>query len=349
MNLQSTTPDQNINRAIEDLVDETIKTLGEFMKLNPGHLESEGFESFVRYVFGTIRINGFQLDGTSSHLMGLYPNCSTFEHSCVANTKREFDSDHNLIVKASMDISKGEHVSTMYTKMLWGTAARQKSLLENKFFICHCRRCIDPTELGTYFSALKCYLCPKHGYYLPENALVADSLWRCNKCSKYLSPEEAKSISDEVEECMELSRATPRRRTIETVIDNLAATKVHPNHFHLFLAKFMLLQMYGRDEDGSVSNKSTISKKEAMCSDFLDLCLTIDPGSASLSKYIGITLFEYQDAVMSRVSTGGELDTQGYLLAKDILQRCVKFLSNEKDNKTCSTLKSIAEKKLQKH
>lgn len=48
---------------------------------------------------------------------------------------------------------------TSYTYTLSGTSARQSHLKLGKYFTCHCERCLDPTELQTYFSSLICNKC----------------------------------------------------------------------------------------------------------------------------------------------------------------------------------------------
>ena len=53
-----------------------------------------------------------------------------------------------MTVKAGRDITKGEHLSIMYTHSLWGTQARRSHLNDAKKFWCNCNRCADPTEFG---------------------------------------------------------------------------------------------------------------------------------------------------------------------------------------------------------
>lgn len=40
-----------------------------------------------------------------------------------------------------------------------GTEQRQDHLKSGKYFTCHCKRCSDPTELGTHFRTLNCNKC----------------------------------------------------------------------------------------------------------------------------------------------------------------------------------------------
>lgn len=62
-------------------------------------------------------------------------------------------------VRATVDIPRGELLYTAYTFTMQGTSARQAHLKGGKYFTCHCERCVDPTELGTHFSSLKCNKC----------------------------------------------------------------------------------------------------------------------------------------------------------------------------------------------
>ena len=61
---------------------------------------------------------------------------------------------------------------------------------ETKYFICSCPRCVDPTELGTMFSSIRCPQCTADtGYLVPNTPGHADLLevqadWRCVSCSK---------------------------------------------------------------------------------------------------------------------------------------------------------------------
>lgn len=58
-----------------------------------------------------------------------------------------------------------------------GTLKRRDHLNESKFFWCTCKRCKDPTELGTHASTL---LCPKctNGFILSMDSLNQDADWK---------------------------------------------------------------------------------------------------------------------------------------------------------------------------
>ena len=81
---------------------------------------------------------------------------STFTFLCLG-------TDYTCRVRAATKISKGCEITTTYTLTLNGTMYRRKHLLDSKYFLCTCRRCSDPTELGTHFSTVLCQQCKK-GY-----------------------------------------------------------------------------------------------------------------------------------------------------------------------------------------
>ena len=103
-----------------------------------------------------------------------------------------------LIYISHFHMYRGDHLSTMYTHALWTTRARRTHLLETKYFSCHCKRCADPTELGTHLSTLKCP--HDNGFVLPKDPLNFDSQWRCNLCPGILTASEVMQFTDKLEE-----------------------------------------------------------------------------------------------------------------------------------------------------
>ena len=49
-------------------------------------------------------------------------------------------------------------------------------------FQCNCIRCRDPTEMGTYSSALLCSECHQ-GNVVSSNVDILDAKWKCDKCN----------------------------------------------------------------------------------------------------------------------------------------------------------------------
>ena len=61
-----------------------------------------------------------------------------------------------LELRASEAIKKDQEVVNQYVKPNSGTVSRRLVLKNKWHFECDCRRCRDPTEFGSYLSALTC-------------------------------------------------------------------------------------------------------------------------------------------------------------------------------------------------
>ncbi len=62
-------------------------------------------------------------------------------------------------VRATSFIAENSQLFSCYTYTLNSTIDRQQHLMEGKYFKCRCERCLDPSEMETNFSALKCPEC----------------------------------------------------------------------------------------------------------------------------------------------------------------------------------------------
>ena len=80
-----------------------------------------------------------------------------------------------------------------------GAPTRAVMLEDHWSFVCTCKRCLDPTELGTYASALRCLACGpgSEALILPMvNKLdgAKATKWCCNTCEMELSREQVEAI-----------------------------------------------------------------------------------------------------------------------------------------------------------
>lgn len=129
-------------------------------------------------VSGIVQINGHEVPLTDPPHVAIYNLASLVEHSCVPNLTKSFTSKADLVFWAPNPIKKGEHLSICYSDALWGTANRQNHLLQTKMFRCDCIRCSDLTEIGTFFSAIKCNVNDCDGLLLPEKPNEWENKWR---------------------------------------------------------------------------------------------------------------------------------------------------------------------------
>lgn len=92
-------------------------------------------------------------------LRGLYRHPSLLVHNCLANSFMTVDADFNVKLYAGQDVQNGDIVSYNYAQVLLGTKERRSQLEKLKNFICNCKRCMDPQELGTFIGSVQCPSC----------------------------------------------------------------------------------------------------------------------------------------------------------------------------------------------
>lgn len=231
----------------------------------------------IHTVCGIIDVNGFEIPGPNA--IGLYGKACLLEHHCVPNTSRTYDADFNIIVRAAVKIPKGSHISTSYTDPMWGTANRQLHLRTSKYFSCGCGRCLDPTELGTHLSSLRCGHCPS-GLLLPSPSALSPETWVCNSCSLALT-------LHQVEQFLKLTgeKLVSLRGSLPASEAFLKATapKLSENHYYRSDVKLALAQMYGRTGDEQQADlqgldKDLLLRKESLCREILALADVFCPG-----------------------------------------------------------------------
>lgn len=140
-------------------------------------LKNRFSEDLIHFVCGVLETNAFATpDAFGYEIRCLYPKASLLLHSCAPNVGHyifknlESNMGNRLYVRAMVKIAKGEELLLTYSQTLWPTLFRRAFLKEGKFFDCSCRRCSDPTELGTHMSTLKCTQCD-NGMVLSSNPL----------------------------------------------------------------------------------------------------------------------------------------------------------------------------------
>lgn len=110
-------------------------------------------KKLLHRICGIMEVNALNIGlgfDNNSEVSALFENACILEHSCLPNCYYTFDLENKfkITMRAGRLIKKGEHLAIMYTHMLWGTHFRNEHLQTNKYFVCKCERCIDPTELG---------------------------------------------------------------------------------------------------------------------------------------------------------------------------------------------------------
>ncbi|KAH8285009.1 hypothetical protein KR054_003933 [Drosophila jambulina] len=240
---------------------------------------------------------------TGVELSGLFRQACMMEHACRPNCYFQFDATtQQIAVRAGGALRKGDHLQITYTNILWGTQMRQHHLRMTKHFTCHCTRCTDPTEYGSYVSALACLgdvnkTCG--GTHLPVNPVEEDTQWKCDSCpmivdAAYVS-ELQTHMTDQVEGML---AGCPRANEVELLLARLSQM-LHPNHFHMFNLKHTLIQLYGNESGLELATLSSgqLERKLRLCSELNDVCRRLDPHSIKLAIYVTVILIEIAHAL----------------------------------------------------
>ena len=138
----------------------------------------------LRQAFGIQSTNGALLHLPPGYGRGLavYPIQAFLNHSCMCNTtSKDYPQDRLVEIKARFSISCGEEITTSYLRPTQDTQSRRQLLHHTWQFWCGCERCRDPTEGGSYLSALSCTSCAS-GPVLPLDPLDTETSWACREC-----------------------------------------------------------------------------------------------------------------------------------------------------------------------
>ena len=250
----------------------TQTNIVEFSKV---YLKAEEFSNEEFHtVCGIIDVNGFEIPGPE--LIGLYGKGCLLENSCVPNTSRTFDAQLNIVIRATKPINKGDHITTCYSDPMWGTNNRNLLLQTSKHFRCQCNRCMDPTELGTHLSSLKCNSC-QNGLLVPPHMNLYEAEWKCSSCNISLQ-------NSKVEEML-----TKLGEQLVTLKGNISQSEIFlkstsnslsENHYYRNDVKVALAQLYGNQGlQLSAAPDTTLQRKKELCLEILKLLNILTPGN----------------------------------------------------------------------
>ncbi|XP_055625578.1 SET domain-containing protein SmydA-8 isoform X2 [Toxorhynchites rutilus septentrionalis] len=298
--------------------------------------ENKWSEDEILKIVGILQVNAHEIPLTEPSSVAVYNNASLIEHSCHPNLSKSFTVKKEIVFWAPHPIKKGERLSICYSDVLWGTVNRMEHLLQTKLFRCGCDRCVDPTEFGTYFSAMRCSGFKKDanciGLLLPENVKNWNGDWICNKCRGTV---EAKDISN-IE-----SRASVDQQAMQKDNEqhcNLYITHysrwLAPNHHFIVAVKLSLSQIIGGGHPEAIKTISddNLMNKIKICQELIHLFEKICPAEA---RVIGATRFELHAALAEFGRRGVVSKNPAVRSAlEDSLfnaEECVRMLQHEPD------------------
>lgn len=204
------------------------------------------------------------------------------EHSCRPNLSKSFTSKKEIVFWAPNSIKQGERLSISYSDVLWGTANRQDHLQQTKLFRCTCARCLDPTEFGTYLSALKCSGFKKDsncsGMLLPENLKNWYGGYICNKCRGLVDGKEITNILDRARVDHEAMQKANEQHCHKYIAHY--GRWLGPHHHLLVDVKISLSQIIGGGDPNAIQKipDDDLMNKMKICQELIDVFQKVCPG-----------------------------------------------------------------------
>lgn len=218
------------------------------------NLEDQFTEEQILEVCAILDTNTFEVQPLGGmKLRGIYPLAAMMAHDCRPNTRHVFDDKSSMLLYATVDIKRGEDVTTTYTNSLWGTLARRIHLRRSKCFDCVCARCSDPTELGLYLGAILCSRCNK-GHVVSTEPLQDAAPWRCDNCSHEVSAKQIDWGNQALKRELEtLDKKGPH--ALEAFLEKYKSV-LHSTNGHALQVKYALSQIYGNIEGYLLAGES---------------------------------------------------------------------------------------------
>ena len=224
-----------------------VLVVGFIQKVLGCHFDDQSIQRAI----GLLKTNSVKLDSKPGYTTGsaIYPTFSYLNHNCVCNTRTKKYVDENgdsvIELHAILPIKEGEEITTRYTTPQLGTMRRQQLVQSQWYFTCQCKRCLDPTELGTQANSAMCPNCSS-GIIVPATPTNLTSHWTCDSCDKETSATHVMRILLKVE--AEISQAEGlhvlqnKKELLEKIISDNSGKTLHPHHFLLTGAREKLIQ-----------------------------------------------------------------------------------------------------------
>ena len=248
----------------------------------------------VEHLMGALLTNAFEVMVQDSLLFGLYFEPALMNHHCVGNTRLMLDGQHTMTVLASLPVKKNAQVKFNYGRALDPTLTRQSMLLENKFFSCRCDRCLDPSELGSHTSSLRCAP-PCDGAVMPKDPVTESSSWGCSKCGLEREASEVSELLAGI--TVDMERLDRNNLKAVRQVVNKYSDKLHKNNGVMVELKQIVVSGLGRLPGFEMQDLTESDHKEKIifCDEVLTVLNRVEPG---LTLGRGLMLFEMHSSLV---------------------------------------------------
>ena len=235
-----------------------------------------------------------------------FPQLVHVKHSCCPNSYLHVNADGTIMMKASVNIMKGDRVTRSVVDVMKCSLFRRKELEKEYFIDCECDRCCDGTEFGTHYGGI---ISPEWGDHVfsPSDPRVEASPWVSDQApgAELSGPECCRELDLLRRKCEEGIQDTQgSASTIEFILSNPGEWDVLPRHGQIMMdVKKCLVNAYG-NVYGSTYDVLPIEKiktKIDICEELLSLYEKFHPG---LNYAAAMLHYEAANAVCGLVARG---------------------------------------------
>jgi len=223
--------DHNTERQVDSELWETYqRCVNKFLKsLDPGLPDTD-----IDRAVGLLWTNAFACCRGGGQ--AIFPTFSFMSHSCAPNCTHSVFPNKTLALQAKVKIPAGTEFTISYISPLQGSLKRRMKLREKWFFSCSCPRCEDPTELGSFTSALLCQVCScPEGYIVSQTPQDPEAPWVCVQCGFQIRAEEVNQEETKIAEAIQKldNNSIPQ---FEKFLESISL-RLHPRHYLVILLK----------------------------------------------------------------------------------------------------------------
>ena len=235
-----------------------------------------------------------------------FPQLVQVQHSCHPNSYLHVNTDGAILMKASVDISKGDRVTRSVLDVMKCSLFRRKELDKEFFINCDCDRCRDGTEFGTNYGGLISQEFCGH-VFCPSNPRADASPWVSDQVpgAELDGPECCQEMELLRRKCEEGIQDTQgSASTIEFILNNPGEWDVLPQRGQIMMdVKKCLVQAYGNIYGSTydVLPMEKIKTKIDICEELLSLYEKFHPG---LNYAAAMLHYEAANAVCGLVARG---------------------------------------------
>ncbi|KAJ8973701.1 hypothetical protein NQ317_000753 [Molorchus minor] len=214
-----------------------------------------------------------------------------------------------MVVRASVFIKEGTEIFHSYSRIIWGTMTRIYHLLRTKHFICKCERCSDPTEFGTYMTAIYCKECK--GKVIPINPLKSESNWKCEECKTIVTGTQVGELMSVLGSILNgCDRVVSDIQRILNFLNSKLLNIVPENNLVVVEIKYKMIWTLGHEKGltwKEIPIDLLITKKK-FCEDILRLLKQLRTGQCKMRGLLLFELFECLEEIKSRGHKQSDVD-----------------------------------------